>query len=152
MTPAHSTPHAATAHPTAPQSVSPGHFKVDYKRACRAAVVAGHEACLSLIRTNVPHVSQSKLGPDAAPVGDGYGPSTLQTAYGLPSSTNGSGQTVAVVDAFNDPNAASDLATYRSDWGLPACGTGCFSIVNQNGATSPLPASPAPAAGTSKSR
>jgi subtilase family serine protease len=102
-------------------------------------------ACMSLIRTNVAHVSQKTLGPDAAPVGDGYGPSTLQTAYNLPSSTNGSGETVAVVDAFNDPDAASDLATYRSDWGLPACGTGCFSVVNQNGATSPLPAS----AGTS---
>ncbi|HEX3647510.1 MAG TPA: putative Ig domain-containing protein, partial [Pseudonocardiaceae bacterium] len=56
-----------------------------------------------------------------------------------PSSTAGSGQTVAIVDAFDDPNAASDLATYRSSWGLPACGTGCFSKVNQNGATSPLP-------------
>jgi subtilase family serine protease len=43
------------------------------------------------------------------------------------------------VDAYNDPDAAADLATYRSDWGLPACGTGCFSVVNQNGATSPLP-------------
>ncbi len=40
------------------------------------------------------------------------------------------------MDAFNDPNAASDLATYRSAWGLPACGTGCFSVVNENGATS----------------
>ncbi len=45
------------------------------------------------------------------------------------------------MDAFNDPDAASDLATYRSSWGLPACGAGCFSVVNENGATSPLPAS-----------
>ena len=93
-----------------------------------------------LIRTNVQHHSQSSLGPDAAPVGDGYGPSNLQSAYLLPSSTAGSGQTVAVVDAYDDPNAAADLATYRSDWGFPACGTGCFSKVNQNGAASPLPA------------
>ncbi len=47
--------------------------------------------------------------------------------------------TVAIVDAFNDPNAAADLAVYRSQFGLPACGSGCFSVLNQNGATSPLP-------------
>ncbi len=136
--------HSQAVHTTA-HSAATGLGHVDYKSACVAATRPGHEACLALIRTNVAHVSQAQLGPDAAPVGDGYGPNTLQPAYNLPSSTNGSGQTVAVVDAFNDPNAASDLATYRSDWGLPACGTGCFSVVNQNGATSPLPAS----AGTS---
>jgi subtilase family serine protease len=46
---------------------------------------------------------------------------------------------VAVVDAYNDPNAAADLATYRTAWGLPPCGTGCFTKVNQNGQASPLP-------------
>ena len=93
-----------------------------------------------LIRTNVAHHAQITLGPDQAPSGDGYGPSSLQSAYNLPSSTAGSGETVAVVDAYNDPNAASDLATYRSDWGLPACGSGCFEQVNEEGETSPLPA------------
>jgi subtilase family serine protease len=45
---------------------------------------------------------------------------------------------VAIVDAYNDPNLASDLATYRSTWGLPACtvGSGCLKIVNQNGGSS----------------
>jgi hypothetical protein len=112
----------------------------DYKRACAVNKKPGHMACMALIRTNVKHMSQRLLGPDAAPVGDGYGPSSLQSAYDLPSSTAGSGETVAVIDAYNDPNAASDLATYRSDWSLPACGSGCFSVVNENGATSPLPA------------
>ncbi|HEY1620099.1 MAG TPA: hypothetical protein VGG25_20915 [Streptosporangiaceae bacterium] len=84
-------------------------------------------------------MSQAAIGPDAAPTGDGYGAPTIQAAYDLPSSTAGSGETVAVVDAYNDPDAASDLATYRSDWSLPACGSGCFSVVNENGATSPLP-------------
>jgi subtilase family serine protease len=116
----------------------------DYKRAC-AAARAGHAACLVLERTNVRHHLQPAAHPDAAPTGDGYGPSSLQSAYVLPSSTAGSGQTVAVVDAYNDPDAASDLAVYRSAWGLPACGSGCFSVVNENGAASPLPAG---AAGT----
>jgi len=93
-----------------------------------------------LIRTNVTQRAQAAIGPDQAPSGDGYGPSSLQSAYALPSSTAGSGETVAVVDAYNDPDAASDLATYRSDWGLPACGSGCFEQVNEEGETSPLPA------------
>jgi subtilase family serine protease len=97
-------------------------------------------ACMVLVRTNVKQFRNgTRATPQAAPTGVGYGPSDLQGAYALPSSTNGSGQTVAIVDAFDDPNAASDLATYRSSWGLPACGTGCFSKVNQNGQTSPLP-------------
>jgi subtilase family serine protease len=113
---------------------------LDYKRACAVTTKAGQMTCMSLVRTNVTHRSQASLGPDQAPSGDGYGPSSLQSAYDLPSSTAGSGETVAVVDAYDDPNAESDLATYRSDWGLPACGTGCFEKVNENGQTSPLPA------------
>jgi len=68
-------------------------------------------------------------------------PADLQSAYNLPSAAAGSGQIVAIVDAFNDPNAESDLASYRSQFGLPPCTTanGCFRKVNQNGATSPLP-------------
>ncbi|HET9895859.1 MAG TPA: putative Ig domain-containing protein [Streptosporangiaceae bacterium] len=114
---------------------------VDFKRACAMATKPGREACMALIRTNVAHVAQSHLAPNAAPTGVGYGPNSLQAAYKLPSSTNGSGETVAVVDAFDDPTAAADLAQYRSDWGLPPCGSGCFEKVNQNGQTSPLPAS-----------
>jgi hypothetical protein len=130
----HAAAHRASAGP------APSSFHVDYKRACPVTTAPGRMACMVLLRTNVTHHSQGSLGPDQAPVGDGYGPSSLQSAYVLPSSTAGSGETVAVVDAMDDPNAASDLATYRSDWGLPACGTGCFTKVNENGQTSPLPA------------
>ncbi len=94
---------------------------------------------MALIRTNVAQHPQAARRPDVAPAGYGYGPSDLQSAYALPSSA-GSGETVAVVDAYNDPNAASDLAAYRSAWGLPGCGSGCFEQVNENGQTSPLPA------------
>jgi subtilase family serine protease len=42
---------------------------------------------------------------------------------------------VAVVDAPGDPNIAADLATYRAEYGLPACTTdsGCLNIVGQDG-------------------
>ncbi len=78
---------------------------------------------------------------DADPGGgspSGYNPADLLSAYKLPSSsTVGSGQTVAIVDAYDDPNAESDLGTYRSQFGLSACTTanGCFRKVNQTGGT-----------------
>jgi subtilase family serine protease len=62
----------------------------------------------------------------------------FQTAYSLPSGTAGSGQTVAIVDAYDDPNIESDLAVYSSTYGLPPCTTanGCFKKVDQTGGTS----------------
>ena len=96
-----------------------------------ASPTKGQMSCLSLVRTDVAH--HMGISPDATP--SGYGPSDLQSAYALPS--GGSGATVAIVDAQDDPNAASDLATYRSQYGLPACTTanGCFQKVDQNGGT-----------------
>lgn len=97
---------------------------------------------MTLLRTDVTPVSAAAI-KNSSPVGDGYGPSSLQSAYNLPSSTAGTGESVAVVDAYNDPDAVSDLATYRSSWGLPACNVstkaGCLTVVNENGAASPLP-------------
>ncbi len=70
-------------------------------------------------------------------------PAYLQQAYDLTylSQTAGASDTVAIVDAGDDPNAQGDLATYRSTYGLPSCtaGNGCFTKVNQSGAASPLP-------------
>jgi len=61
----------------------------------------------------------------------------VRAAYAL-SSLGGAGQTVAIVDAYDDPNAESDLAVYRDAYGLPPCTTanGCFRKVDQNGGTS----------------
>jgi hypothetical protein len=68
----------------------------------------------------------------------GFVPCDLQAAYNLPSTTAGVGQTVAIVDAYDDPNAESDLTYYRSYFGLPSCTTanGCFRKVSQTGTTS----------------
>ena len=62
-------------------------------------------------------------------------------------STAGAGQTVAIVDAYDDPNAEADLAVYRAQYGLPACTTanGCFKKVNQTGGTTlPRPTAAGP--------
>lgn len=76
-----------------------------------------------------------------SPLG-GYGPEELHAAYSLPSSTfPSSAQTVAIVDAFNDPTAEADLGVYDKQYGLPACTTsnGCFRKLDEEGKTSPLP-------------
>ena len=108
-----------------------------YAHACSTTVRKGFAHCDALRRTDA---GATAVQPNAVPAG--LGPADLQSAYKLPSSTAGAGQTVAIVDAQDDPNAESDLATYRSTFGLPACTTanGCFRKVNQNGAASPLPA------------
>jgi hypothetical protein len=45
-------------------------------------------------------------------------------------------QTIAVVDAYNDPSAEADLNTYSSEFALPACtkANGCFKQMSQSGA------------------
>ena len=92
-------------------------------------------ACFALRRLDSMH---QKLGPGALP--SGYGPADLVGAYKL-NTGGGAGQTVAIIDAYDDPTAESDLATYRSTYGLPACTTsnGCFKKVNQNGVQGSYP-------------
>ena len=70
-------------------------------------------------------------------------PLYLQQAYDLTSLAAGGGasETVAVVDAYGDPSAASDLSTFRAEFGLTPCTTasGCLRVINQDGAATPLP-------------
>ncbi|HET9731338.1 MAG TPA: hypothetical protein VFP54_01575 [Acidimicrobiales bacterium] len=67
-----------------------------------------------------------------------YDPAYLQSAYGVYANGGGTGTTVAVVDAYDDPNAASDLSYYRSYFGLPGClNLSCFKKVNETGGSTP---------------
>jgi hypothetical protein len=112
-----------------------------YRHACAAVAPPGRAECLVLIP-----VSAQAAGRGSAPglSSQFYVPSDLQKAYGLAraAASSGRGQTVALVDAFDDPRAGKDLSHYRSMFHLPACTTAnkCFRKVNQNGKTSPLPA------------
>ncbi|HZR42007.1 MAG TPA: S53 family peptidase [Ktedonobacteraceae bacterium] len=112
-----------------------------FQRACNIASF-GFAQCEAIRLVSTTSASGQAITPNAS-APSGKNPVDLQSAYKLPSASGGSGQTVAIVDAFNDPNAESDLATYRRQFGLPACTTanGCFRKVNQNGNTSPLPSS-----------
>jgi subtilase family serine protease len=50
---------------------------------------------------------------------DPYSPSQIKAAYDLPTTgALGSGETIAIVDAYNDPTIASDLATFDNEWSL----------------------------------
>ncbi|WP_317443598.1 putative Ig domain-containing protein [Streptomyces collinus] len=102
-----------------------------------ATAAPGHASCFAQRRTDIKQRLASAL---AAAAPSGLSPANLHSAYNLPTS-GGSGLTVAVVDAYNDPNAESDLATYRSTYGLSACtkANGCFKQVSQTGSTTSLP-------------
>jgi hypothetical protein len=62
-----------------------------------------------------------KAHPDAANGAAPFSPAQITQAYGINQLTNtGAGQTIYIVDAYNDPNIASDLATFDSQWGVAA--------------------------------
>ena len=111
--------------------------QVAWTRSCPNPTHLGVMACDALRVTSTVENAPMGVHPNVTP--SGYGPSSLYSAYNLPSG-GGAGQTVAIVDAYNDPNAASDMAAYRAQYGLPACtvATGCFKQVSQTG-TSSLP-------------
>jgi hypothetical protein len=125
-------PAAAASSPVAQAHAAPSSAAV-----CGPAA-PGFARCLSLVRTDLAAVPSSQVTPLATP--SGYGPASLQAAYNLAAASlnNGAGRTVAVVDAYDQPNAESDLAAYRTQYGLPPCTTanGCFRKVNQSGGTS----------------
>jgi hypothetical protein len=113
----------------------------------------GHATCFALVRKTVKSpgpgtpadlgVRPYVVGAGAVTAGPSGGltPEDLANAYGYSPTSSGTGQTVAIVDAFDDPEIESDLAEFDSHYELPACTTanGCFKKVGQTG-TSSLPA------------
>ncbi|WP_027342646.1 S53 family peptidase [Hamadaea tsunoensis] len=103
------------------------------QRTC-ATAASGSAACHARVRTDsaTPHATT------ASPAG--LNPVDLLDAYKLTAlaGSNGGSQTIAIVDAYNDPTAEADLGVYRAQFGLSACTTanGCFKKVNQTGGTS----------------
>jgi len=114
----------------------------------------GHVTCFALVRkpvkapapgTTAPRgVQPYVVGGGAALAGPAGGltPEDLASAYGYDPTASGSGQTVGIVDAFDDPAIESDLGEFNAHYGLPECTTanGCFKKVGQTGSASSLPA------------
>ena len=113
---------------------------------CPTPQYADTARCHAILHEFVDHNGKPK---PAASTPSGYISSQLLSAYNLttPAADYGLGQTIAIVDAYDDPNAKADLDYYRSNTGLgpisdctvSASGftTGstrpCFAKVNQNG-------------------
>ncbi|HTU89281.1 MAG TPA: S53 family peptidase, partial [Gemmataceae bacterium] len=85
---------------------------------------------------------QGSAGPMGTPGPTGYSPSQISQAYGFNQlsfsnngtavAANGAGETIAIVDAYNDPTIASDLQAFDKQFGLPNPN---LSILNENGGT-----------------
>ena len=95
-----------------------------------AAPAPGHGTCAVVSATR----SGAKPAAAAATTPAGYSASDLRSAYLAPT-TLGLSETVAVVTAYDDPDAESDMGTYRTQYSIPACTTanGCFKKVDQTG-------------------
>lgn len=111
----------------------------------------GHATCLALQLVPSTAAARARTHPlgvtlnHALPAGSakegayGLTPAELHSAYGIPTTATGT-QTIALVDAYNDPNAASDLKAYETEFGLKGCKeAGCFTRVNEKGETGNLP-------------
>jgi Subtilase family len=106
----------------------------------------GQASCLALrllprtaqARAHTHPLTPSAAGASTTPspaAGDfGLRPRDIHSAYQLPNSAS-TAQTIAVVDAYNDPTAAGDLNAYDKEFGLGECTSenGCFRQVNQEG-------------------
>jgi uncharacterized protein (TIGR03382 family) len=100
----------------------------------------GHYRC----HARIASAERRRLGQRAA-APFGLNPADLKSAYNLVTDRTATAKpTVAIVDAYGYTNLESDLATYRSQFGLPPCtkANGCLKVVNQNGQTAPLPPDP----------
>jgi len=106
-----------------------GHW---FKHACDDAS-GPNAACDAEVVTDA---NGDPLAGSTPPAG-AYGPAQFHAGYGLPM-TSATPQTIAIVDAYDDPNIEADLGVYDTAYGLPPCTTanGCFRKVNQSGGTS----------------
>ena len=115
-------------------------------RACPPST-PGHQECYALGRVAAPAGSPGAKpfvvndgATESGPKG-GLTPAQLASAYEYDPAEGGTGQTVGIVDSFDDPNIEKDLATFDTNYGLPACTTanGCFKKVGETGSTTALP-------------
>jgi PKD repeat protein len=110
----------------------------------------GDATCLALARVPVPSTAAGEPGVrpytatrgalESGPAG-GLTPEELASVYGYNPAIGGSGQTIALVDAYDDPNIESDLATFDAEYRIAPCTkeNGCFTKVSQTGSTTSLP-------------
>jgi hypothetical protein len=119
------------------------HIAMLRKQVQRATLLRTHGVRLVCPQCTALAVTQSKsatkLLTTNAPVG--YGPRGLARAYHLPRTNTGAQTTIAIIDAGVDPTLASDLASYRKQYGLPRCTVfnHCLRLLDYLGGQQPVP-------------
>jgi subtilase family serine protease len=108
-----------------------------YQHACAATAPPGYATCLSLHDTALVGALTPSATPSATDAPGQYEPADLQRAYSLTAAaaSRGSGETVAIVDAYKDPDILIDLTAYRSYFGLGGNSLGNLSLYNEDGGT-----------------
>jgi len=97
--------------------------------------VEGDENPVTFMR---PHyqIHLAAASTQAGPPSTAFSPSQIRHAYGFDEVSNqGAGQIIAIVDAYDDPNAEADLGVFDTQFDLPACtsANGCFRKVYSSG-------------------
>ena len=136
------------------QAVSAALAQLSTRRLTKAAME-------SVLRDGIVPDEFAADAPGATPLASGtavatYTPAQIRAAYGLPplpaagatpssqqAAQLGAGQTIYIIDAQDDPNAAAELATFDRQFGLPGCS------VSSIAASAALPLPPAASSGCS---
>lgn len=126
----------------ADEPVERGNQGTFHKAVCSRVHGPDEARCHAQVRTDASGTELDGRGGRAVPavtpnaVPSGFGPADLRSAY-VVTASGSSSTIVAIVDAYGYPNAESDLAVYRAQYGLPACtsANGCFIKINQTGGT-----------------
>jgi subtilase family serine protease len=120
------------------------HVKVtSYARpVCSVSTSPKYASCMAWVKTDkagTPMVSPNVVA--------GMTPAQFHKAYNLPDTSAGN-QTIAIVDAYKNPNIYADLKNYQERFHISTyhkCAskaqTNCLFVMNQRGRTSPLPPS-----------
>ena len=131
-------------------SPAPRRFQIDASVAGLSTARLTPQALADHLRM---HAESATTKPAATAIAAAvYTPAQIRAAYGLPAlpalgatlsaadaATFGAGQTIYIVDAFDHPNVAADLAKFSSKFGLPACTT----VALTSKSTLPLAKAPA---------
>src|SRR5262245_28234896 len=106
---------------TAAASASPAVARPErLHHACGGRIAPHQVRCFALWRGT--DTGMRTAAATLTPPSHGYGPADIASAYQLDTST-GAGQTIAIVDAYDNPNVEKDLGVYRATWWLPPCTT-----------------------------
>lgn len=119
---------------SSPQGAASSYVATGSRHVCAPTPKPGFATCLAAVATN----ADGQIIQSSKPLAAAFTPAMLEKAYGVTGLKSG-GRTVAIVDAYGYPTLESDLATFRSQYGLPACTTsnGCLTIEGQTGGAPP---------------